>query len=68
MRRQWFITNGNGSEKIANFATRQLFNSLGAGVQENVEGAGVVGHFPVLAPGETYVYTSYALTRGWYAN
>ena len=39
---------------------------LFSGVAEVVEGPGVVGHFPVISPGMTYVYQSYALTRGWY--
>ncbi len=49
----------NGSKHTVQLIKRHWLIRNGFGVQREVEGPGVVGQQPVLAPGETFEYSSY---------
>lgn len=49
----------NEGSKTAQLRSRRWRITDGDGNQEVVEGAGVVGHQPTLAPGESFEYTSF---------
>ena len=59
---QWFflytITITNEGHETARLMTRHWIITDGTGHVEEVEGDGVVGEQPVLAPGESFTYTS----------
>jgi ApaG protein len=59
---QWFflytITIANESAETVQLLTRHWIITDGSGHVEEVRGPGVVGQQPVLAPGETFTYTS----------
>jgi ApaG protein len=59
---QWFflytITIANDSEATVQLVSRHWIITDGAGRVEEVKGPGVVGQQPVLAPGESFTYTS----------
>ena len=59
---QWFflytITITNEGTETAQLLTRHWVITDGTGRVEDVRGPGVVGHQPVLAPGESFTYTS----------
>ncbi|HET8612774.1 MAG TPA: Co2+/Mg2+ efflux protein ApaG [Sphingomonas sp.] len=61
-RGRWFwayhIRIENGSERAVQLLTRHWIITDGRGVREEVEGEGVVGDQPLLAPGESYDYVS----------
>jgi ApaG protein len=60
--RQWFfvytITISNESSDTVQLLTRHWIITDGTGHVEQVQGPGVVGKQPVLAPGEAFTYTS----------
>lgn len=49
----------NEADAIAQLESRRWVITDGFGRVENVEGPGVVGETPVLAPGESFEYTSF---------
>jgi ApaG protein len=49
----------NGSKHTVQLIKRHWRIWNGFGAQREVEGAGVVGQQPILAPGETFEYSSY---------
>lgn len=49
----------NESDDTVQLISRRWVITDGNGDQQVVEGAGVVGHQPVLAPGESFEYTSF---------
>lgn len=53
------ITITNEGDVRARLHTRRWLIVDAEGVQRDVEGAGVVGEFPDLAPGESFQYVSY---------
>jgi ApaG protein len=59
---QWFflytITISNESPKSVQLISRHWIITNAEGEVENVRGPGVVGQQPVLAPGESFTYTS----------
>jgi len=59
---QWFfayqIAISNEGEETAQLLSRHWVITDGNGEQEEVRGPGVVGEQPVLAPGESFAYTS----------
>jgi ApaG protein len=59
---QWFflytITITNEGRETVQLASRHWIITDGAGRVEEVRGPGVVGQQPVLAPGESFTYTS----------
>ena len=59
---QWFflytITISNEGSETAQLMTRHWIITDGTGHIEEVRGPGVVGKQPVLAPGESFTYTS----------
>ena len=59
---QWFflytITIANEGAETVQLLTRHWIITDGSGHIEEVRGPGVVGQQPVLAPGETFTYTS----------
>lgn len=59
---QWFfayqIAISNEGEETAQLVSRHWVITDGDGKQEEVRGPGVVGEQPVLAPGESFEYTS----------
>jgi ApaG protein len=59
---QWFflytITISNEGTETAQLLTRHWIITDGTGHVEEVRGPGVVGKQPVLAPGESFTYTS----------
>ena len=59
---QWFflytITITNDGNDTVQLLSRHWIITDGAGHVEEVKGPGVVGQQPVLAPGETFTYTS----------
>ena len=59
---QWFflymVTIENRSEETVQLLTRHWIITNGNGEVEEVRGPGVVGEQPVLAPGESFRYTS----------
>lgn len=59
---QWFfayrITISNHGEETAQLVSRHWIITDGNGAEEEVQGPGVVGEQPVLAPGERFEYTS----------
>ena len=59
---QWFflytITIANEGTETVQLLTRHWIITDGSGHIEEVRGPGVVGQQPVLAPGETFTYTS----------
>ena len=59
---QWFflytITISNEGSETAQLMTRHWIITDGTGHVEEVRGPGVVGKQPVLAPGESFTYTS----------
>jgi len=61
-RGRWFwayhIRIENGSERAVQLLIRHWIITDGRGVREEVEGEGVVGDQPLLAPGESYDYVS----------
>ena len=60
--RQWFflytITISNEGAETAQLVSRHWVITNGAGEVEEVKGPGVVGEQPVLAPNESFTYTS----------
>lgn len=48
----------NVSQRTVQLKRRHWIITDGLGRTEHVEGPGVVGEYPVIAPGETYTYTS----------
>jgi ApaG protein len=60
--KQWFfaytITIANEGAEIVQLRTRHWIITDGDGRVEEVRGDGVVGEQPVLAPGQTFTYTS----------
>ena len=60
--RQWFflytITIANEGSDTVQLVSRHWIITNGAGEVEEVKGPGVVGEQPVLAPNETFTYTS----------
>ena len=60
--RQWFflytITIANHGHDTVQLLSRHWIITDGSGHVEEVKGPGVVGQQPVLAPGETFTYTS----------
>ncbi|RMH19137.1 MAG: Co2+/Mg2+ efflux protein ApaG [Acidobacteria bacterium] len=61
-RGQWFflytVTLSNEGDEPVQLISRHWLITDGDGRQEEVRGAGVVGEQPVLAPGESFRYTS----------
>ena len=61
-RRRWFflytVTIENQGEETVQLVTRHWIITDGNGKVEEVRGPGVVGEQPVLAPGESFQYTS----------
>ena len=59
---RWFylytVTISNDGNETAQLVTRHWIITDGEGEVEEVRGPGVVGHQPVLAPGESFEYTS----------
>ena len=59
---QWFflytITISNNSTDTVQLVSRHWMITDGTGKVEEVRGAGVVGEQPVLAPGQSFTYTS----------
>ena len=59
---QWFflytITITNDGEATVQLVSRHWIITDGAGRVEEIKGPGVVGQQPVLAPGESFTYTS----------
>ncbi len=59
---QWFflytITIANNGPDTVQLVSRHWIITDGAGKVEEVRGAGVVGEQPVLAPGQSFTYTS----------
>jgi len=59
---QWFflytITITNDGEATVQLVSRHWIITDGAGHVEEIKGPGVVGQQPVLAPGESFTYTS----------
>jgi ApaG protein len=59
---QWFflytITITNDGQETVQLISRQWVITNGSGDVEEVRGPGVVGEQPVLAPGESFTYTS----------
>ncbi len=59
---EWFflytITITNESEDVVQLMSRHWIITNGSGQVEEVKGPGVVGKQPVLAPGESFTYTS----------
>ena len=59
---QWFflytVTLANESEDTVRLLTRHWIIQDGRGKIEEIRGDGVVGETPLLAPGESYEYTS----------
>lgn len=53
------ITIANEGEKRARLLSRHWVIINGNGDREDVEGPGVVGKFPNIAPGDTFEYTSF---------
>jgi len=53
------IVISNQGRQTVQLLSRKWVITDGEGRQETVEGPGVVGHQPILAPGETFEYTSY---------
>jgi ApaG protein len=49
---------GNESQEIMQLISREWYITDGLGHTYKVEGEGVVGRQPVMAPGDTYRYTS----------
>jgi ApaG protein len=62
LQQQWFflytITITNDSQETVQLLSRHWIITDGAGHVEEVKGPGVVGQQPVLAPGESFTYTS----------
>jgi ApaG protein len=60
--KQWFflytITIANESPETVQLMTRHWVITNAEGEVQNVDGPGVVGQQPVLAPGESFTYTS----------
>jgi len=60
------ITMKNTGDKAARLLSRHWIILDSEGRREDVEGRGVVGEFPKLAPGESYSYISYCpLSTSW---
>lgn len=59
----YFITITNGADRTVRFLGRKWIIREG-GATEVVEGDGIVGESPTLAPGETFSYNSYHLSSG----
>lgn len=61
-RKRWFwayhIRIENGGRQIVQLLTRRWIITDGRGARHRVEGEGVVGAQPVIAPGESYDYVS----------
>ncbi len=61
-RRQWFflytITITNEGHETVQLLSRHWIITDGKGCTEEVKGPGVIGKQPVLAPGESFTYTS----------
>ena len=61
--RQWFffytITISNESPETVQLISRHWIITNAEGEVQNVQGDGVVGEQPVLAPGESFTYTSF---------
>lgn len=54
---------GNESDRTVQLVSRHWIITDATGHVEEVQGAGVVGHQPVLEPGEYFEYTSWCLLR-----
>lgn len=55
----YFVTVSNESERSVQLLTRHWIITDGSGKTEELKGAGVVGHQPHLAPGESFEYNSF---------
>jgi ApaG protein len=60
---RWFfayqISIANGSDETVQLLSRHWIITDANGTEEEVKGPGVVGEQPVLAPGESFEYTSF---------
>lgn len=54
----------NGSEATVQLTRRHWYIAEGDGTVREVEGEGVVGEQPIMAPGETHEYVSGAILQG----
>ena len=59
----YHITISNEGTETVQLVSRQWIITDADGDVETVRGAGVVGEFPILAPGESYEYTSFCPLR-----
>lgn len=55
----YHIRISNEGEETAQLVSREWVITDGDGNVEHVRGPGVVGEFPLLAPGESYAYSSF---------
>ncbi len=60
----YFITLANHSEHTVTFLGRKWVITDDEGETEVIEGDGIVGETPRLAPGQTFSYNSYHCTSG----
>ena len=60
----YFLTIHNGSDDRLILLKRKWVLSAATGEVEVVEGAGIVGQTPELAPGESFSYNSYHVIAG----
>jgi ApaG protein len=60
----YFITIHNGSEHTVTLLGRKWVIVRGDGTRQVIEGDGIVGERPVLAPGESFSYNSYHVAGG----
>ena len=60
----YFITIRNDSEQVVTIRGRKWVIREDCGENVVVEGEGVVGKFPRLAPGEEFSYNSYHVVKG----
>ena len=59
----YHITISNDGEETVQLVSREWIITDADGDVETVTGPGVVGEFPILAPGESYQYTSFCPLR-----
>ncbi len=57
----YFITITNESKELVQLLRRHWFISHGGGKIEEVDGEGVVGKQPAIAPGESHTYNSFCI-------
>ena len=55
----YHVTLTNRGHEDVQLLSRHWIITNAHGVEEHVRGPGVIGEFPVLAPGETFEYTSF---------